>query len=223
MTLSIKTLFLAGTVIMGASAMAALQSSAATTHPTIVLEHRTFPDAPSWGGVISRLQNQGYTAIATANLMRNLKVDSNQLVCLLKGIKGPVVHVGRSNEGASVINAAIGNNNVEAMVYVVALTPVLDEAAADLSQKEAQLMSATQRSATAAALNEKSLAPAWKTIPSWFIFGTLDKNIPTVALEFKVKWPGAKEVVKVKGASHVVMVSSPDAVVKQIEKAAEAK
>jgi hypothetical protein len=62
---------------------------------------------------------------------------------------------------------------------------------------------------------------AWKTIPSWFIFGSLDKNITDAAHEFMAQRANAKATVDVKGASHVVMVSHPDAVTALIEKAEE--
>jgi alpha-beta hydrolase superfamily lysophospholipase len=35
--------------------------------PTIVLVHGAFAHASSWNGVIQRLQQQGYTCIASAN------------------------------------------------------------------------------------------------------------------------------------------------------------
>jgi pimeloyl-ACP methyl ester carboxylesterase len=94
--------------------------------------------------------------------------------------------------------------------------------AADVPEAEAKLMAATQRPITEAALNEASGAPVWKTIPSWFIYGTLDKNIPLVALSFMAKRAGAKQTVEVNGASHVVMISRPDEVAKQILAAANA-
>jgi pimeloyl-ACP methyl ester carboxylesterase len=93
--------------------------------------------------------------------------------------------------------------------------------AADVPLSETKLMFATQRPVTEAALNETSGAPAWKTIPSWFIYGSLDKNITPEALVFMAKRAGAKENVEVKGASHVVMVSKPDEVTKLIERAAQ--
>lgn len=57
-------------------------------------------------------------------------------------------------------------------------------------------------------------------IPSWFIFGSQDKNIPEAAHTFMAQRAKAKETVDVKGASHVVMVSHRDAVVALIKKAA---
>jgi len=91
--------------------------------------------------------------------------------------------------------------------------------AADVSAAEAKLMAATQRPITDAALNEPAGEPSWKAIPSWFLYGSLDKNIPAAAIAFMAQRAGAKRVVEVKGGSHVVMVSHPDALVKLVVEA----
>jgi hypothetical protein len=39
-------------------------------------------------------------------------------------------------------------------------------------------MAVAQRPITEAALKEPSGTPAWKSIPSYFIYGSGDKNIP---------------------------------------------
>jgi pimeloyl-ACP methyl ester carboxylesterase len=93
---------------------------------------------------------------------------------------------------------------------------------ADLPTNEAKIMAVTQRPIPEAAFNEPAGAPAWKTIPSWFLYGSLDKNIPPTMHAFMAKRAGAKEAVEIKGASHVVMMSHPDALVKLIEGAANA-
>lgn len=92
--------------------------------------------------------------------------------------------------------------------------------AADVPAREARLMAATQRPITEAALNEPSATAAWKTIPSWFVYGTLDKNIPAAAHAYMAERAGAKKTIAIKGASHVVMISHPDALVRLIEEAA---
>lgn len=97
-----------------------------------------------------------------------------------------------------------------------------DQFAADVPSPEAALMAATQRPVTDAALNEKAGTPAWKKVPSWFIYGDQDKNIPPQAMAFMAKRAGAKGVEVVSGASHVVMVSNPEPVARLIEKAASA-
>jgi pimeloyl-ACP methyl ester carboxylesterase len=92
--------------------------------------------------------------------------------------------------------------------------------AADVPANDAQLMASTQRPITEAALNEASGVPAWKSVPSWFIYGDRDLNIPAAALSFMAERANSNETVVVNGASHVVMVSHPDAVAAVIEHAA---
>lgn len=92
--------------------------------------------------------------------------------------------------------------------------------AADLPASDAELMASTQRPITEAALNEASGASAWKSTPSWFIYGERDLNIPAAVHAFMAERANSKETVAVNGASHVVMVSHPDAVAEIIEHAA---
>jgi len=96
-----------------------------------------------------------------------------------------------------------------------------DQFAADVSEADARLMAAGQRPITVAALNEAASEPAWKTIPSWFVYGDKDKNIPPQAMAFMAERAHAKQTVVVKGGSHVVMVSHPKVVANLIEKAAQ--
>jgi pimeloyl-ACP methyl ester carboxylesterase len=92
--------------------------------------------------------------------------------------------------------------------------------APDVPLPMAKLMAIDQRPITAEALNEASGAPGWKKLPSRFIYGTADKNIPSALHAFMAKRADAKEVVAVKGASHVVMISHPKLVTAMIERAA---
>ena len=86
--------------------------------------------------------------------------------------------------------------------------------AADVDIEDARIAAATQRPIRDFALGEAqpSEAPAWKTLPSWFIFGTGDKNIPAEGLRFMADRAGSKKTVEIGGASHSVMVSNPEAV-----------
>ncbi|HWT17681.1 MAG TPA: alpha/beta hydrolase, partial [Variovorax sp.] len=70
------------------------------------------------------------------------------------------------------------------------------------------------------ALGEPAGAPAWKTVPSWFVYGDADKNIPPAAQAFMAERAKSVKTVVVKGASHVVMTSRPDVVAKLIAEAA---
>ena len=95
--------------------------------------------------------------------------------------------------------------------------------AADVPAADAALMAATQRPVTEAALNEPADASAWKKIPSWFIYGDQDKNIPAAALAFMADRAKSRKTVVVPGASHVVMVSHPDAVAELVMAAARSR
>ncbi|MEG3086882.1 alpha/beta fold hydrolase [Sphingomonas sp. PB4P5] len=94
--------------------------------------------------------------------------------------------------------------------------------AADVPAANAVQMAATQRPITVGALGEPAGPGAWKKLPSWFIWGSADRNIPHTLHAFMAKRAGAKEAVEVKGASHVVMISHPDEVAAMIERAAAA-
>lgn len=93
--------------------------------------------------------------------------------------------------------------------------------AADVSAPTARIMSVTQRPIVDTAFGEQSGPPAWRSIPSWFIYGTGDKNLPVATTAFMAKRAGAKKVVEIKGASHLLMVSHPKETAKLIVEAAQ--
>ncbi|PZR92416.1 MAG: alpha/beta hydrolase [Stutzerimonas stutzeri] len=90
----------------------------------------------------------------------------------------------------------------------------------DVPAGQAALMAAGQRPIAQAALTESAGEPAWKALPSWFIYGSGDKNIPAAGLAFMAERAASKKTVVVDGASHVVMVSHPQAVADIIKQAA---
>lgn len=96
-----------------------------------------------------------------------------------------------------------------------------DQFAADVPAGKAKLMAAAQRPITEAAIVEASGEPAWKNIPSWFVYGKADKNIPEATLDFMAKRANSQKTVAIKGASHVVMTSHPVEVSQLIETAAK--
>ena len=91
--------------------------------PTIVLEHGAWADASSWNRVIRLLQEDGFTVAAPPNPLRGVGYDSTYLADFLSTISGPVVLVGHSYGGFVTTNAATGNSNVKALVYVDAFIP----------------------------------------------------------------------------------------------------
>ncbi|WP_263217267.1 alpha/beta fold hydrolase [Pseudomonas atacamensis] len=252
------------TLALTAAMFGASAAFAAPVKPTVVLVHGAFADSSSWNGVVKILEKDGYPVIAAANPLRSVKSDAQSVANVLASVKTPVVLVGHSYGGPVISEAAYGNANVKALVYVAAFAPEKGETAAELSGRfpgstlgptlsapveladggkdlyiqqdkfheqfaadvspaDAKLMAATQRPVTVAALNEAATEPAWKTVPSYFVYGDQDKNIPAQALAFMAERAHSKQTVVVKGASHVVMVSNPKAVASLIETAAAAK
>ncbi|WP_194918868.1 alpha/beta fold hydrolase [Catenulispora rubra] len=93
--------------------------------------------------------------------------------------------------------------------------------AADLPAATADLMAAEQRPVALAALQGASGAPAWKTIPSWYLVAGADQAIPAATEKYMAKRAGSHTVV-IPGASHAVMVSHPDQTEDLIVRAARA-
>ncbi len=98
-------------------------SSYSSPKPTIVLEHGAWADGSSWDSVISRLQKDGYTVAVPPNPLRGVANDSAYLASYLATVTGPIVLVGHSYGGFVTTNAATGNTNVMALVYVDAYIP----------------------------------------------------------------------------------------------------
>src|SRR2546426_3544035 len=88
----------------------------------------------------------------------------------------------------------------------------------DLPPNEGAVLASTQRPLTLSTGSQTSGVPAWKTIPSWYLVGTIDKAIPPFAQLFMAHRANAT-IVEVRG-SHLVMISHPEAVVDLINQAA---
>jgi pimeloyl-ACP methyl ester carboxylesterase len=94
---------------------------------TVVLVHGAWADSSSWDGVISRLQHDGYTVDVFPAPLRGLASDSAYLRTYLAAISGPIVLVGHSYGGAVITDAATGNKNVTALVYIDGFAPAAGE------------------------------------------------------------------------------------------------
>jgi pimeloyl-ACP methyl ester carboxylesterase len=94
--------------------------------------------------------------------------------------------------------------------------------AADSPAADAAVMAVTQRPIVESALNEPSAEPAWRTIPSWFLFGSEDKNIPAAVQRFMAERAGSRRTVELAGGSHTVGIPEAAAVVELIREAAAA-
>ncbi len=89
--------------------------------------------------------------------------------------------------------------------------------ARDLSEAQAGVLGASQRPVAAAAFEEKSGVPAWKTLPSWAVVAAGDKAAGADVLLSMATRAGA-EILQLEG-SHVIMISQPRPVTDVILKA----
>jgi pimeloyl-ACP methyl ester carboxylesterase len=251
--------------LSGGGPAGAKSQSGQSPRPTIVLVHGDFADGSSWSSVIDRLQRKGFTVVAPPNLLRGPATDAPYLASYLQSISGPIVLVAHSYGGFVTTNAATGNPNVKALVYIDALMPDEGETAGDLAarggscvdnnglipvpydggvdlylrweakdtypgflecfangvaRKEAAVLHAVQRPAGAAQFVEPSGPPAWKTIPSWSLIGTLDNVIPPALQEMMSSRAGA-DITRVR-AGHLTPITRPKEVTKMILSAVDA-
>ncbi|HEX5618310.1 MAG TPA: alpha/beta hydrolase [Solirubrobacteraceae bacterium] len=96
-----------------------------------------------------------------------------------------------------------------------------DQFAADVSPGEAARMAATQRPVTLQALEEPAgERPLWKELPSWFLIGELDRNIPAELQRFMAHRAHARRTLQIPGASHAIAVSHPEMTSRLVQQAA---
>jgi pimeloyl-ACP methyl ester carboxylesterase len=269
--MSLRTSLAALAVVAATTAIAGPAAAAQPRHatpqpakPTIVLVHGAWADSSSWNDVIKRLIAAGYPVTAFPTPLQTLSGDTAALRTYLNSVTGPVILVGHSYGGAVITDAATGDNQIKALVYIDAfapdqgqlvynlpgpnsavaqpgvfqpvpgpaadgyLTPDTElyvqqslfpqDLANDLPATTAAVLAATQRPVTLAALTEPSTAPAWKTIPSWYQVGTIDKVIPPDVQLSMARHANAH--VTYARTGHLPMVSNPGAVTATIEQAA---
>jgi len=250
---------------LGASGPATATPNAASARPTIVLVHGDWADGSSWAGVIERLQEKRFTVVAPPNLLRGPRADAPYLASYLHSISGPIVLVAHSYGGLVTTNAATGNPNVKALVYIDSFLPDEGETGGALlagsgscvdasglnavpfdggvdlylrweanppypgfigcfangvGLEDARVLAATQRPATPAQFSEPSGPPAWRTIPSWSLIGTLDHVIPR-ALQEQMSGRAGAHITRVR-AGHLTLITRPDDVTKVILSAVNA-
>jgi pimeloyl-ACP methyl ester carboxylesterase len=85
-----------------------------------------------------------------------------------------------------------------------------EQFAADVPAPRAARMAATQRPVTQEALVEPSGERSlWQQLPSWFVFGEEDRNIPKAVQHYMAERARAHRTIEIPGASHAVAVAHP--------------
>ncbi|MFF0862188.1 alpha/beta fold hydrolase [Nonomuraea sp. NPDC003560] len=167
--------------------------------PVVLLVHGAFAESASWNRVIRRLRDSRLTAVAVANPLR--------------GFEGSTL-----GQALQAYPVASGGDE-----FRIDPATFHRQFCADLDSEEAALMAATQRPVTERALSDGLAvdeAP-WRTVPSWFVHGDKDRNIPAAALRFMAERADSRGTREIAGASHALAASQPDAVTATILDAAD--
>jgi pimeloyl-ACP methyl ester carboxylesterase len=163
-------------------------------------------------------------------VMTNVDADAGDVIALVY-VAGFALEAGESAGDASAL--APGSTLAETLARVpladggtdtyIASDKFHHQFAADLPAQDSAVMAVTQRPITEAALFEPSGdRPLWRSVPSWFVFGELDHNIPAGAHRIMAERAGARRTTEIAGASHVVGVSHPTETAQLILEAAGA-
>ena len=230
----------------------------------VVLVHGGWVDGSGWEDVHNILTRDGHHVAVVQIPTLSLADDVVATRRVIDAQDGPVVLVGHSYGGAVITNAAVGEPNVKALVYIAAFAPDKGESlvqlvsmnpgsqigpatldfrpyplpdggtgtdlylkksafhdafAGDLPLTVTDQMQATQRPFSNEAFTALSGEPAWKKIPSWYMVARQDHAIPPATERFMAQRAHAS-IVEV-DASHVVMISQPEATTRLILAAAD--
>ena len=163
-------------------------------------------------------------------LLSNVPADAGDIQALVF-VAGFALEAGESCGDASslVPGGTLGPTLVRVPLSDGGMDTYIDQAkyhrqfADDLPPEQTAQMAVTQRPIVEAALFEPSGAtPLWRSVPSWFVFGDLDHNIPVGAHRIMAERAGSRRTVEIAGASHVVGMSHPAETVQLILEAATA-
>ena len=182
----------------------------ATTGPVVLVGH-------SYGGAVITNAATSLPQVKALAYIDAFAPDQGESVVALAGSVPGSVLAGQPEDIFNVVqdpNLPAGDADlyVKPEIFAKGFT-------ANLPKAEAAVLAASQRSVAGGALQEPSGAPAWKTIPSFFLIGTNDKVIPEAGQEAMAKRAGGV-VLKTK-AGHLSMLEKPNDVTKLIEKAAD--
>ena len=200
----------------GANAMTDEIAETEASKPTLVLAPGAFTGETSLKALAGRLAERGYPVLIAPYVLEGVEADTAVLLGLLAQIQGPMVLVGHSYGGMLISNAACATFDVQALVFVAALAP-----------DKGETMDLLLGDYPDAAPGEVTIAgaagdPAWKLLPSWFVYGDADESFPPALHAASAARAGAVATVVVPGGSHDLMADFPDEVIGAIEMAVQA-
>lgn len=165
--------------------------------PVVVVGH-------SYGGAVMTTAALGATNVKALVYVAAFAPDQDEVIM-------PLLQKYPSKLGKALVPDAAG------FLYI-ARDQFKDAFAGDVPDTERTIMETTQKPVNSQIFGHKFGAPAWKTIPSWYMVATEDNAINPDLERMFAKRMNAKTV-ELK-ASHVPMISKPSEVIKLIVEAA---
>lgn len=168
----------------------------------------------SYGGMVITQAAAGDTSVRALVYVNALAPDTDESALTLSGkfpgstLADTLVQYPVSTGGSEV---AIGQEQYHAQFC------------ADASNDMAALMARTQRPITEQGLADNLTGDAaWRSLPSWFVFGDADKNIPVEAHRFMAERANARGQREIVGGSHAMAVARPSEVAETVIEAVRA-
>jgi pimeloyl-ACP methyl ester carboxylesterase len=168
-------------------------------------------ESAGWNSVVERLLVRSLKVLAFTDPFRDLVTDATAVRDAIADLGKPVVLVGHSYGGAVITEAAAASDAVRALVYVAAFAPDHGESADDLMNRSPGGVAADVPDA-ALRTPLPTAVPAWRSLPSWFVFGDEDLTIPVARHRRMARRAGARGIREVAGAPHTLHVSTPEVV-----------
>jgi pimeloyl-ACP methyl ester carboxylesterase len=171
------------------------------------IEGRVLLVGHSYGGVV--ITNAGSVATNVAGLVyvAGLAPDEGEALGVLEGDSKDSVLVSALIPKQYPLSA---NGSETGTEFFIDPAKIQEAFAADLPAEQTAVMAATQRPIAETAFSEPTGIPAWKTLPTWAVVATGDKAAGTDVVRSTAERAGAT-IVEI-DASHVVMMSQPEAV-----------
>ena len=173
--------------------------------------------AHSYGGMVATNAATGLPNVKALVYVDAFMPDEGQPAVALTGAESALANAATDPQSLFKLAPYPGAPEGSVDTYLLPET-VTSSFAQDLTPEEQALIAATQRPAALAGLGEPSGRPAWKEIPAWAVIGTQDRII-TPGSQRQMAEHANAEITEV-DASHVSMVSKPDAIVDVIRTAA---
>src|SRR6266480_703102 len=203
------------------TAMGIFASKRTTNKANIVLVHGFWADGSGWSKVIPTLQAQGHFVIAEQHGLTSLATDAPGVVGLV------YISAFILDEGETLLGSGAQFPPLEVFQHLLVSAQGLawidpdffpQNFANDLDPAQARILAAAQVPPNASIFETKAGRPAWKSLPSWSLFGSEDRMIHPEQHRWMAQ--RSKATAREISASHVPFLSHPDEVAHIILQAA---